>query len=256
MPVASLQSYGTVGMRVQSRVAPQYTGSLEASLGAYLQSSCSFSQIARLGPTPPDIVVDLNILAMGRGGGSRFIQNPNLATIDTLLVLTDGKSGELLATSRIHGSSSGMGMSGANPEGEAIDAVAKAVADLLGKSGCKGPRVARVEPPPPPPPTPTAGSASAPPPVDPAKRDQADALNRDGTEKLQGADAEGALASFQQANALAPDPRYVFNACLALETEQKWDQAIAACKQARTMNPEPRLVTKIDHRLDVLAHHQ
>ena len=252
MSVANLQSYGTVGLRVQSTVAPQATRALEASVDNHLRQECAFTQIARAGTPPPDVVIDLNITAMARGGNS-FLKNPNLATIDTLLVLTDGRSGELLATSRIHGSSSGMGVSRVAPENEAIDAVAKAVADLLAKSGCSGPRVARAEPPPPPPPPPTPGSAAPP---DQSHRDQADALNLEGTERLQTADAAGALSAFQQANALVPDPRYMFNACLALETEQRWDDAIAACKQARDLNPEPRLATKIDHRLDVLAHHQ
>jgi hypothetical protein len=253
MPVANLKSYGTVGLRVSSR--SPWARTLEADVGAQLRAQCGFTQIGRVGPTPSDVIVDLNITAMGRGGTSSFIRNPNEATIDTLLVLTDGHTSELLGTARIHGSSSGVSMNGAMPEQEAVDVVAKAVADLLAKSGCAGPRVARAEPPPPPPQPPPAGS-NAPPPIDDAKRAQADALNEQGTEKLQTADSDGALAAFQQANLIAPDARYEFNACLALETLSRWDDAIAACKQAKTLNPQPRLATKIDQRLDVLAHHQ
>ena len=37
MPVANLQSYGVVALRVQSRVAPQQAGALEASVGGWIQ---------------------------------------------------------------------------------------------------------------------------------------------------------------------------------------------------------------------------
>ncbi len=200
------------------------------------------------------------------------MRNPNLATVEALLVLTDGHDGDLMGTARIHGESSGMVINNNPPEGEAMDVVAKAVVDLLVKSGCSGPRIARVDPPPPPPrplpgnptnnasnltpPPPGPGSAGNPPPPDESKRTDAEALNESGKVKLHGADMPGALADFQQANALLPDARYEFNVCLVYEAQQQWDQAIAACRQARGMNPEARLVEKIDHRLDLLKNHQ
>ena len=82
------------------------------------------------------------------------------------------------------------------------------------------------------------------------------ALNEQGKDKLRSADIAGALAAFQQANTLLPDARYEYNVCLAFEAQQQWDQATASCQKARAMNPEARLVTKIDHRLELLQHHQ
>src|SRR5262249_25742800 len=155
-------------------------------------------------------------------------------------------------------------INGQNPDAEAIDAIAKAVVDVLGKSGCAGPRVARVEPAAPPPnpgsaaplpPDPGTGSA-APPPPDESHRAEAEALNAQGKDKLQNADMQGALVSFQQADSLLPDAKYEFNTCLAFEALEQWDNAMAACRRARGRNPDQRLLTKIDHRLDLLSHHQ
>ncbi len=268
MPVANLQTYRTVALRV--RGTTYYTQNmapyLEAAVTNQLRRGCGFEQIGRVSATPADVVLDLNITFAGRGGTSHWVQNANLATIDTLLVLTDGQSRELLGTARIHGESSGMMIAGASqPEGEAIDIIAKSVADLLAKSGCTGPRVARTEPPPTPPnpqidtgsgsaPPPDTGSATPPPASD--HRGEAEALNEQGKSKLQAADLAGAVAAFQQANALAPDPRYVFNMCLALEAQEQWDNAIGACRQARGMNPDAKLAERIDHRLDLLQHHK
>jgi hypothetical protein len=264
MPVANLQSYRTVALRVRTVASTQGQALfLERAVADKLRRQCGFEQITRPGKTPSDVLIDLNITKMGRGGGG-LITNPNQANLDTLLVLTDGQSGELLGTARIHGQSSGMIINGVPPENEAIDVVAKTVADTLAKSGCAGPRVARAEPPPPPPPpagsgsdagSASQGSAAAPPP-DESHRAQAEALNDQGKDKLQSADMAGALAAFQQANTVLPDARYTFNICLAFEAQEQWDNASAACKQARTMNPEARLATKIDHRLELIAHHQ
>lgn len=270
MPVANLASYRTVALRVHATAyaAQGQAMWLEQAVLQRLHASCGFEQYSQNG-APADVVLDLNVTAAGRGG-TGFIQNANKATLETLLVLTDGGSGELLGTARIHGESSGMIMGNLPPENEAIDVVAKTIAELLAKSGCSGPRVARTEPVTPPPgpgsatvTPPGPGSATETPPgpgsaapPDDSHRAEADALNAQGSEKLQRADLDGAIATFQQANALDPDPRYVFNACLAYEAKQEWDNAIAACKQARGMNPQPKLAQKIDHRLDLLAHHQ
>jgi len=262
MPIANLQSYRTVALRVRSAQFAMYAPSLEGNLGQKLRAACGFEQIVRVG-TPADVVLDVNITKMGRGG-SGMIRNTSMATVDTLVVLTDGQTRELLGTSRIHGESSGMIVNNVRPESEAIDVVAKAVVETLAKSGCTGPRVARVEAPPPQDGQGSnvvltgnqgsGGTATPPPGIDESKRPDAEKLNDQGKDQLQNADMAGALVSFQQAVALIPDARYEFNICLTFEAQEQWANAVSACKQARTMNPEPRLVEKIDHRLDLLAH--
>ncbi len=256
MPVANLQSYRTVALRVHaSAFASQGQAMfLEQATLTKLQGKCGFDQIMKAG-TPADVTLDLDITAMGRGGGG-FITNPNLATVDTLLVLTDGKDGELLGTARIHGKSSGMIMNNAPPENEAIDVVAQTIVDLLAKSGCSGPRIARALATPPPNPTTKPPGLTTPHPIDESHRTAAEELNQQGKEKLYGNDIPGALALFQQAVALVPDARYAFNACLALGAEEQWDNAVIACRQARGFDPQPELAEKIDHRIDLLQHHQ
>lgn len=257
MPVANLQTYRTVALRVQSTAfASQGQASfLESAVLEKLKQSCSFEQVGRPGSTPADLVLDLNITQTGRGGGG-LISNSSQAHMDTLLVLTDGQSGELLGTARIHGKSGGMIVNNSNPETEAAQVVAKTAVEMLAKSGCSGPRVAKAEPPPTPPPAEGSGSGSNPPPVDESKRSEAEALNDQGKDKLRTADVQGALQAFQQAVALLPDARYQFNICLTLEAGEQWNDAVSACKKARGMNPQPQLLTKIDARLDLLAHRQ
>ena len=82
-------------------------------------------------------------------GGDGLQRDAGALVIETLLVLSDGTNGELLGTARIKGKSSGMIINGAPPENEAVDVVAKTVANLLSKSGCSGPRIAKVVEPPP-----------------------------------------------------------------------------------------------------------
>jgi hypothetical protein len=266
MPVANLQTYKTVGLRVHtSAFASQgHAMFLEGAVTQALRQKCSFEAVGPVGAGKPDIILDLNITKMGRGGGGVFT-NPNLATVDTLVVLTDGQAGDLLGTATIHGKSSGMMVNNNVPEQQAIDVVAQTIVDLLAKSGCSGPRVAKVEPPPVVDPGTGSGdpitgsgsnSANTPPPVDEGKRTQAEALNEQGKEKLYGADLPGALALFQQANTMAPDPKYVFNSCLTFGAQEQWDNAIAACRQARSMSPPAALATKIDRRLELLQNRQ
>ena len=251
MPVANLQSYRTVVLRVKATAfaAQGHAMYLEAAVLQKLRQNCKFEPLAKGASTPADVVLDLNITNMGRGGGG-FISASDRATIDTLLVLTDGQNGELLGTAGIHGESSGISLNSAPPENEALDVIAQTVADVLAKSGCSGPRVARAEPTPPPP---GNGSAAAP---DETHRAEAEALNEQGKTKLQNADVAGALAAFQQATSLLPDARYEYNVCVTFETQAAWDKAITACRHARSLNPQPKLITKIDHRLDLLQHHQ
>lgn len=271
MPVANLQSVRTVIVRGHTNAfaAQGNAMMLENSVLGHVQQQCGFERVERASNRPADVIIDLNITNISRGGG--WLNNQAQANIDTLVVLTDGQSGELMGTARVHGKSSGMIVNNSMPESEAIEVVGKTVADLLAKSGCGGARVARVEPPRPvtPPPRPTgtgsgtvamgsaAGSASLiSNPVDESHRADAEALNTQGREKLQGGDMQGALDLFARANQLLPDARYEFNVCLALEALQRWAEADGACRRARGMAPEARLVEKIDLRLDLIAHHQ
>jgi tetratricopeptide (TPR) repeat protein len=245
---------------------------LKRAVADRLRQQCGFESLVEADAKNVDVLVDLDITAAGRGG-TGMIHNPNLATLDTLLVLSDGQSGELLGTARIHGESSGLLTPGANPENEAVVIVAKSAVDLLATSGCAGPRIARADSglmaptgsqptanptsttPTTTPVTTTTADLNVPA-VDESHRADAEALNDQGKEKLRSADLDGALVAFKQAVALLPDPRYQYNACLALEAQQQWDAAAAACRQARGMSPKPELATKIDARLDLLAHHQ
>src|SRR5262245_41822898 len=221
MPVANLQTYRTVALRVKSTAfASQGQASfLESAVVEKLQQSCSFEQVAA-GGSPADLILDLNITQTGRGGGG-LISNSSQAHMDTLLVLTDGQSGELLGTARIHGKSGGMIVNNSNPETEAAQVDAKTAAEMLAKSGCSRPRVPTAEPPPPPPPVPGSGSAAP----DESKRAEAEALNDQGKDKLRTADVAGALQAFQGAVALLPDARYQFNICLTLEAGEQWNDA-------------------------------
>jgi len=259
MPVANLKTYGTVSLSVRaSAFASQGLAMyLEEAVVGRLRQHCSFTRIERPNQNPADVILDLNITSTGKGGG--IVSTSAVATIDTLLVLTDGQSGDLLGTARIRGKSSGSILNSRAPENQAVDVVATEIANLLAKSGCAGPRLARTEPPPSQKPATgsavsqgSAGTTSEPTTPDESKRAAAEQLNEDGKVKLRSADMKGALALFQQANATLPDARYQYNVCLAFEALEQWDNAVAACQQARGMNPEARLVQKIDKRLEAL----
>jgi hypothetical protein len=281
MPVANLDSYQTVAVRVRA-TAPglrRLAGGLKQQLDARLAQQCTGFQEVPPDAQGVDMMVDLNLTAANRGGTGP-IRNMSQENVETLLVLSDGSTGELLGTSRIHGQSSGLQQGIGSPEAEAVGVVAKAVADVLVTSGCTGPRkpkpplpVVATNPPsggsdggtttgpgPGPGPTPPPGpGSSAPPPAptpDPQVLAKAEALNDSGKDKLRSADVPGALADFQQATTVLADARYEFNVCLAFEAEQSWNDAIGACKQAQGMSPKAELVVKINARLDLLQHHQ
>lgn len=265
MPVANLQSYRSVALRVHSSayVTQDLSRLMEDSVLARLRERCGFEAVGAANGGPADVVLDLNITKHQRGG-TGWIRNENQVLIDTLLVLSDGIDGELLGTATIHGKSSGTVINNRPQENEAIEVIAKSVAELLATSGCSGPRVARM-PDPVPASTGSAGTGSAGQPggelgsgavVDESRRAEAEALNEQGKEKLFGADTAGALALFQQANATLPDPKYQFNVCVALGAAERWDEAIAACTQARSMNPSAKLAAKIDQRLEALRARQ
>ncbi len=261
MPVANLKSYGTVGLRVKSTAfaAQGLAVYLEQAMLDKLGKRCGFTHVGREGATASDVVLDLTIVKTARGDSTGWISNENVSTIETLLVLSDGQSGDLLGTARIRGKSSGKPLSSVRPENESIDIVAKTVTDLLANSGCTGPRTARAEPLPPPPSKPPSGSGGGPgsaAPTDDPRRKEAETLNEQGKDKLRSADVKGAVAAFQQASTLAPDARYEFNLCLAYEAGEQWGNALAACRKARGMDPQPALAQKIDTRIELLQSRQ
>jgi hypothetical protein len=262
MPVANLQSYHVAALRVratQSFLQP-LAQRLAAETAQKLQTQCGFDQVVPITTPGADVLVDLNITGAARGGTNPVFKNQNLLTIETLLVLSDNSTKELLGTARIHGESSGMLVPGNSPENEATDVVSKAAVDLLAKSGCAGARVAKAPPPPDPQPPQPDPKTPTPPQPDPKleeRRPDAEALNEQGKEKLRGAEIDAALTLFQQANQMVPDARYEFNVCLAFEAQQQWDSARTACTQAKGMvGVQAALVVKIDARLQLLQNHQ
>jgi hypothetical protein len=250
MPIASLQSYRSVAVRVHSSAfaAQGQAMQLESAVLDQMRRRCAFEQRPAAQARGADLVLDLDIVKVGRGGGG-FISNENTARLEALLVISDGQDGELLGTARIHGSSSGMIINNGSPELEAIDAVAKTVTDVFAKSGCSGPRIAKAVPPPEPtPPVPA--------PVDESHRADAERLNDDGKQKVFVGDLAGALAAFQQADALVPDPKYEYSLCSTLGLMEKWDEAIATCQKALAKQPPAALRAKLDKKVELLQHHQ
>ena len=96
------------------------------------------------------------------------------------------------------------------------------------------------------------GTATDTPPPGTDHKAEAEALNESGKKKFRTADIAGALADFQQASNLSPDPRYAFNICLAHEALEEWDQALSACGQAQGMSPDGPLAQKIGERIDII----
>ena len=137
-PVANLQSYQTALIRVSSTPGlSQYTPVLEFATADKLQGSCGFSRVVsptQVGQLQPDLIVDLNIRSTARGGGG-FIKNPNLATVNVTMVLSDGIDESLLGSAEIVGKSASVAIDGNDPENEALIAVAKRVNAILGKLG-------------------------------------------------------------------------------------------------------------------------
>lgn len=251
--IASLQSYGSVSLRVRSQgFATQGVAMImEQAVVNHLRQRCSFVPIDPRTGAPADVILDLTITNYTRGGSWG---NTNQVTLDTLLVLSDGSDKELLGTASINGKSSGSLVDNRPQDNEAISIVAKTIGDILWKSGCAGPRVAKAAPPPDTGTGTGTGTGNAAP--DETKRADAEALNEKGKEALFNADTNNALTYFQQANAMLPDAKYQFNICLALGAAQRYPEATTACKQARAMNPSPKLAAKIDQRLEGLAQGQ
>jgi len=211
---------------------------------------CSFGGIVtptQLGNTRPDLLVDLNIRRTQRGG-SGFIKNPNVATVNVTMVLSDGIDESLLGSAEIVGKSSSVSIAGADPENEALIAVAKRVTAILSKSGCTGQRIARAEPPATEPTPPPAAAG-----LTPEQLAQAEAANNEGKRLFRSAEIAAAKAQFQQAIAISSDPRFLFNLCLAHEALNEYDEAVSACQNVVDQNSEPRLTEKAQQRLTIIA---
>lgn len=249
-PVANLQQYQNVLVRVGSSPGlEQYTSVLEFATTDNMMQHCAFSRVTgptQLGQTRPDLLVDLNIRTTQRGGGG-FIKNPNLATVNVTMVLSDGIDESLLGSAEIVGKSSAVAMQGADPENQALLAVAERVTTILSKSGCSGTRIARAEP------APQPVAPVAPTGITPEQLAQAEAANDEGKRLFRAAEIAAAKVQFQQAIQISPDPKYQFNLCLAHEALKEFDQAVAACQSVINANSEQRLTEKAQQRLSIIA---
>jgi hypothetical protein len=252
-PVANLQSYQTALVRVASTQGlNQYTPVLEFATTDEMQKHCNFGRIVsptQVGNLKPDLIVDLNIRRTERGGGG-FIKNPNLATVNVTMVLSDGIDEELLGSAEIVGKSAAVAIEGNDPENEALIAVAKRVTQILGKSGCVGERVARAEPPAEEPtPAEVPGSEG----LTPEQLAAAEAANDEGKRLFRAAEIAAAKAQFEQALGVSKDPRFYFNLCLAHEALSEYDSAVEACQSVLAAKPEARLAEKATQRLEIIA---
>lgn len=254
-PVANLQSYQVALVRVASAPGLERFGPvLEFATSDSMGGQCSFTQIVgptQIGQQRPDLIVDLNI-RQSRRGGDGFIKNPNLATVDVTMVLSDGIDESLLGSAEISGKSSSVAVQGQDPENEALIAVGKRVAAILSKSGCFGQRIARATPPAP---APTEPAAPAPgePVITPEQKAQAEALNDEGKRLFRSAEIAAAKAQFLQAVNIVRDPRFFFNLCLAHEALSELDLAVRACQAVLKASPEPRLAEKSNQRLQIIS---
>ncbi|HUS66942.1 MAG TPA: hypothetical protein VMZ28_20530 [Kofleriaceae bacterium] len=285
-PVANLQVYSLVQVRGTGADASgqgdaKLAYELERAALVKIREKCAFVDVvagAQPAPRPPDLLLDATILRSGRGGDG-LVQNENLAVVDVKLVLSDGVDQELLGSADIQGKSSGVD-TGGSPEQEALEAVAGSIADILVKSGCVGPRVARATPPTPPGPVGTPpgpgttppgpgtdpgtgtttppgpgtdpGTGTTTPPADDPVA-KAEAENEAGKAKFRSADVAGAKAHFETAISIHKDARFVFNLCLAQEALNELDAAAATCQSINSMNPPAALADKVKLRLEIIA---
>jgi hypothetical protein len=244
-PIANLQTHRVVAVRVDAEGAGRsWTRELEAAVVQKVGGKCKFDSVLpaeQLGGTAPDLVVDLNIQRVFRGGDG-LIQNPNKVIMDVLIVLSDGAGDELLGSAWIRGESPSVQVSGKIPERQAVGVVADSVAKLLDLSGCA---LARVEPEPEPEPQPQPD----PPGVDPETIAQAEAANDEGKKLFKAAKIDAAVGKFREAIALVPDPRFHFNLCFSLEALKRYDEALAACDATLKAEPDERLRKKTTDRI-------
>jgi hypothetical protein len=247
-PIANLQPYRTVVVRVAATEGQRWTQLLEDSVVTKIANKCKFDRVlpSRLAAgQPADLILDVNIQRSFRGGDG-VIQNENQAVMDVLVVLSDGISDDLVGTVWIRGKSPAVRVAGSEPENEAIGAVAGSVAKVMDISGCGLPRVARVEPNPEPTPPPPADA-------DTEAIARGEQLNNEGKTLFRAADVQGAAAKFHEAIAAYPDPRYYFNLCFAYESLKRYDDAITTCKQVLELNPDERLVEKTNERIQIIG---
>ncbi len=293
-PVANLQSHQTVLVRAAGiSKAQQFINELADVTVAEVSKKCQFASVMpanMAGGQRPDLLIDLNIRQSFRGG-TGLIKNYNKATVEVLVVLTDGATDELLGSATIRGESAAVSTSGSSPEGAAVGAVAKKIAEVLSKSGCMGPRVARTYP------NDNQGGAGGGSDAAGAgggnggagaggdgvgtgaggagavgggvggggastvvggggaaavNKAKADALNNEGKNLFRAADLNGAIAKFEAAVVLFPDPRYHYNLCLSYETLKRYDDALTMCQTVLDKNPGKRLEAKATRRIGII----
>lgn len=252
-PVADLQVYRKVLIRGQAGQMAAWQGEeLANQTAAQLQALCGFDAVftgANSGGRDDfDLVVDLNILKTGRGGGG-IIKNPNLAVVEVAMILSDGLNDELLGSAQIRGQSSAVLVAGANPEQQALAVVSQEVGKILLKSGCSGPRIARTDPVEDEPQAPKAEK----PEVTEEQIAAAEEANNRGKTLFRSAKIAEARAEFERAIELNPDPRYIMNLCLAHEALNQFDVAIQTCERVIAAGPEPRLAEKAEQRIILIA---
>jgi len=77
-----------------------------------------------------------------------------------------------------------------------------------------------------------------------SQADIASKLNDEGKEQMYSNNYAGATASFRQAVAHVPEPKYFFNLCTSLYQEGKFDEALTACNAVANNNPAAELTDK------------
>jgi len=86
-----------------------------------------------------------------------------------------------------------------------------------------------------------------------AQNKKAEALNDEGKDLYsEKKDFEGAAAKFRQAIQIAPDPRYYFNLCSALDRLELYDQALEACDGVFANKPRPELSKKAAEKAEAI----
>ncbi len=89
MPVANLQSYRSIALRAHTNAFASQGQAmlLEGALTTRLRQKCGFEAVGPFAQTAnADVVLDLNIVKVGRGSF-----NQSQANVDVLVVLTDGR---------------------------------------------------------------------------------------------------------------------------------------------------------------------
>jgi hypothetical protein len=276
-PVANLQPYrGLIvrGTRAGGRRMGRLATMLEHAAVARIRNHCAFLDVHPASESdqggPDDLYLDVTVQRAFRGGIG-IIQNESQATVDVKLVLSDGADQELIGAADIRGQSAGIVVGQETPEEEAINAVADSIAQILVRSGCTGPRVARVRPT-----VHRPGQDQDPGETDPGGDEpgedpgsvelvsdgsggamaKAEKENEEGKRLFRSADVAGAKTHFLAAIKLQRDPRFVFNLCLAEEALNSLDAAVSTCKSVMGMKPDRALADKVKLRLKILSEKQ